>query len=87
MPVSEDAPPDAVALLQQQHEEIRRLFNQVQQAGADSKAEAFQCLVRLLAVHETAEEEVIHPTVRRIDGGTEVVESRLAEESAAKQAL
>jgi hemerythrin superfamily protein len=87
MSVTEDAPPDAVTLLQQQHEEIRRLFNQVQQAGPESKAEAFQCLVRLLAVHETAEEEVVHPSVRRVDGGTEVVEARLAEESAAKQAL
>lgn len=78
---------DAIAFLERQHEEIRRLFNQVQQAGPADKAEAFQCLVRLLAVHETAEEEVLHPSARRTDGGEAVVDARLAEESAAKQQL
>jgi hemerythrin superfamily protein len=78
---------DAIALLERQHAEVRRLFNQVQQAGPADKAETFQCLVRLLAAHETAEEEVFHPTARRADGGQAVVEARLAEESAAKQAL
>ncbi|MBX3287042.1 MAG: hemerythrin domain-containing protein [Actinobacteria bacterium] len=78
---------DATAFLERQHEEIRRLFNQVQQAGAEDKAEAFQCLVRLLAVHETAEEEVLHPAARRAGGGEAVAEARLAEESAAKQQL
>ncbi len=78
---------DAIAFLERQHEEVRRLCNQVQQAGPADKAEAFQCLVRLLAAHETAEEEVFHPTARRAPGGAAVVEARLAEESSAKQAL
>jgi hypothetical protein len=78
---------DAIELLEAQHVEIRRLFNQLQQAGPADKAEIFTCLVRLLAAHETAEEEVLHPTARTADGGAPVVEARLAEESAAKQAL
>lgn len=78
---------DAIELLEHQHEEVRRLFNQLQSAGPDDKAEVFQCLVRLLAAHETAEEEVVHPAARRPDGGDLIVEARLAEESEAKQAL
>ncbi|MCU1496170.1 MAG: hemerythrin cation binding protein [Acidimicrobiales bacterium] len=78
---------DAIAFLERQHEEIRRLFNQVQEAGGEDKAEAFQCLVRMLAVHETAEEMVVHPVARRADGAEEVVDARLEEENKAKRAL
>jgi hemerythrin superfamily protein len=44
-------------------------------------------LVRLLAVHETAEEEVIYPAVRRQSGGDEIADARLREESEAKRML
>jgi hypothetical protein len=48
----------------------------------------FEDLVRLLAVHETAEEEAVHPTARRkLDHGEEAVENRLYEEDEAKRAL
>lgn len=92
MPTADPTPPqddpnDAVDLLVHQHEAIRRLFNQVEQAAPDDRAEVFQCLVTLLAVHETAEEEVLHPAARRADGAEAVVEARLAEESKAKRAL
>ncbi len=44
--------------------------------------------MRLLAVHETAEEEVVHPFVRRsVAGGQEIVEDRLKEEREAKEML
>jgi hemerythrin superfamily protein len=78
---------DALSFLEDQHREIRSLFAVVADASSADRADAFQCLVRLLAVHETAEEEVLHPAVRRIDGGEAVVKRRLAEESMAKQAL
>jgi hemerythrin superfamily protein len=44
-------------------------------------------LVRLLAVHETAEEELVHPAVRAADGGEPVVDARVAEEHRAKELL
>ena len=57
-------------------------------AEATQQQELFEDLVRLLAVHESAEEEVVHPTARRkLDHGDEVVESRLHEEDEAKRAL
>ncbi|GAA2702971.1 hemerythrin domain-containing protein [Nonomuraea recticatena] len=79
---------DVIDLLLAQHALIRDLFDEVEQASGEQRAEAFTRLVRLLAVHETAEEEVVHPYARgKIDGGEGVVEDRLAEENQAKQLL
>jgi hemerythrin superfamily protein len=79
---------NVVDLLLDQHNQIKSLFDQVAMAQGTRKRELFEDLVRLLAVHETAEEEVVHPTARRsIDGGDQVVEQRLAEEDEAKHAL
>jgi hypothetical protein len=79
---------DVIDLLLAQHALIRDLFDEVEQAPAAQRAEAFTRLVRLLAVHETAEEELVHPYARgKIDGGDAVVEDRLAEENEAKQLL
>ncbi len=79
---------DVVDLLLRQHALIRDFFDEVENAPAGERAEPFQRLVRLLAVHETAEEEIVHPYVRhKIDGGEAVVEERLAEENEAKQLL
>ena len=67
---------DVVALLLEQHNQIKTLFNQVSTARGTQKRELFEDLVRLLAVHESAEEEVVHPAARRsINGGDQVVES------------
>jgi hypothetical protein len=79
---------EVVALLMRQHGDIRNLFDEVEQSTGDARRKAFRSLVRLLAVHETAEEEVIHPFARRnTPGGEQVVRDRLAEERAAKEAL
>ncbi|MFJ6940432.1 hemerythrin domain-containing protein [Streptomyces sp. NPDC101132] len=79
---------DVVALLMRQHGEIHSLFDEVRLSEGDARKDAFHRLVRLLAVHETAEEEVVHPHARgAFDGGEEVVDQRLAEENAAKETL
>lgn len=79
---------DAVDLLIRQHEEIRRLFRKVEASAGTRQEEAFERLRRLLAVHETAEEQVVHPLVRRgVPGGDEIVDARLAEERRAKRML
>jgi hemerythrin superfamily protein len=79
---------DVVALLRQQHNHIRDLFAEVENATADDRAESFRRLVRMLAVHETAEEEVVHPAARRLfQDGEQVVDDRLKEERAAKEKL
>ncbi|MFF9088542.1 hemerythrin domain-containing protein [Streptomyces sp. NPDC014991] len=79
---------DVVALLMRQHGDIRNLFDEVERSEGEERREAFRRLVRLLAVHETAEEEVVHPFVRRaVSGGEQIVEDRLAEEKSAKETL
>ncbi|MEV7997162.1 hemerythrin domain-containing protein [Streptomyces sp. NPDC086077] len=79
---------DVVALLIRQHGDIRNLFDEVEATTGDARRDAFRRLVRLLAVHETAEEEVVHPFARRaLAGGEQVVDDRLAEERAAKETL
>ncbi|GAA3893065.1 hemerythrin domain-containing protein [Streptomyces lacrimifluminis] len=79
---------DVVALLIRQHGDIRNLFDEVESSTGDERRDAFRRLVRLLAVHETAEEEIVHPFARRaMPGGAQVVEDRLAEERAAKETL
>jgi hemerythrin superfamily protein len=79
---------DVVAFLVAQHQQIKDLFERVTAARGDERREAFTSLRRLLAVHETAEEEVVHPRAREaLDDGDEVVDARLQEENEAKQTL
>jgi hemerythrin superfamily protein len=77
---------DVIELLTRQHREIKGLFAKVEMSTGDQRREAFERLVRLLAVHETAEEEVVHPAARDAGVG-EVVQARLREEHDAKELL
>ncbi|MGB6165925.1 MAG: hemerythrin domain-containing protein [Pseudonocardiaceae bacterium] len=52
---------DVIDLLIAQHSLIRDLFEEVKTAQGEAQEEAFHRLRRMLAVHETAEEEVVHP--------------------------
>lgn len=79
---------DVVELLLDQHTRIKALFRDVARADGDRKRELFDELVRLLAVHESAEEIVVHPVARQeIGDGEQVVQRRLHEEGQAKNAL
>jgi hemerythrin superfamily protein len=77
---------DVLELLARQHREIKGLFSVVETSTGAQRRDAFHRLVRLLAVHETAEEEVVHPAARRA-GLQDVVEERLREEHGAKELL
>ncbi|GAA0407323.1 hemerythrin domain-containing protein [Microbispora corallina] len=80
--------PDVVDLLIHQHGLIRDMFDEVERAAPGERREPFRRLVRMLAVHETAEEEIVHPYARRrVDGGAGIVEDRLREEHEAKRLL
>ncbi|MEV8510214.1 hemerythrin domain-containing protein [Actinoplanes sp. NPDC051475] len=79
---------DVVDLLLTQHARIEEQFLLVVGASGAKRQEAFDDLVRMLAVHEAAEEEVIHPLSRTIaDGADGIVDDRLAEERQAKEML
>jgi hemerythrin superfamily protein len=79
---------DVVTRVRRQHDTMRRLFDDVEAATPARRAEAFQPLVRLLAVHETAEEMVVYPAL--LLAGSEaraVVRARRLEEDQAKKDL
>jgi hemerythrin superfamily protein len=79
---------DVVDLLLSQHEEVRSLFGQIQGAAGTAKKGSFDRLVNLLAVHETAEEIVVYPVVRKTGpDGERLADARTAEEDKAKDAL
>ena len=80
---------DVVRFLKDQHNLIKDMFYEVLSAS-DPKAreKAFVDLRQLLAVHETAEEMVVHPTARHeVAHGDEIVDAVLKEEHKAKEML
>jgi hemerythrin superfamily protein len=72
---------DVVDLLLDQHRAIRSLCDEVSSAASDERERPFRSLLRLLAVHEAVEEELVHPYVkRRVDGAQSAVAERVEEE-------
>jgi hemerythrin superfamily protein len=79
---------DLVQFLEEQHDQIEAGFNTVLQSRGEDRKSAFFALRRLLAVHETAEEEIVHPAARKeLPDGNLIVEARLQEEREAKKVL
>jgi hemerythrin superfamily protein len=80
---------DVVEFLKGQHNLIKDMFDDVLSASSDdARRTAFVQLRQLLAVHETAEEMIVHPRARgELDDGDEIVDARLKEEHDAKVQL
>jgi hemerythrin superfamily protein len=79
---------DVVDLLLDQHNRIKELLSRVMDGQGAVKRDAFEDLVRLLAVHESAEEQIVHPRTRKsAEGGDQIVQARLQEEHEAKHVL
>jgi hemerythrin superfamily protein len=84
-----ESPHEVVAFLKAQHNLIEDMFDEVLHAtDPHAREKPFIELRQLLAVHETAEEMVVHPRVRReSDAGDAIVDARLKEEQEAKEQL
>jgi hemerythrin superfamily protein len=78
---------DVVDVIKAQHQQVRLLFSKLEGLTGEAALGPFQELTRLLAVHETAEEMVVYPALRKAPGGEAVAERRKEEEAQAKQAL
>ncbi|BBY08186.1 hemerythrin domain-containing protein [Mycobacterium noviomagense] len=79
---------DVTQFLVSQHERIKSLFEETLNASGKEREKSFIELRRLLAVHEAAEEEIVHPRAKRkIADGDKVVAARLEEENEAKKVL
>src|SRR4051794_13699273 len=77
---------DIVAYLTEQHELFKSVLPTVLQLDGAERAERFQQVRALLAVHEALEQEVIHPKAS-LDAGEQVMHERLNEEAAAEKAI
>ncbi|MBC2869678.1 hemerythrin domain-containing protein [Streptomyces mexicanus] len=78
---------DAVDVLTRQHAQIRRGFYRAALPGP-GRRRAFERLMRLLAVHEAAEEAHVHPVARRVlASGPALAARRRQEEKEAKELL
>jgi hemerythrin superfamily protein len=83
-----DTTDDVVQMVRRQHDTIRSLFAEIDGCAPEERRQPFEELVRLLAVHETAEEMIIYPELRaRGDREATIVDARTNEEDAAKKAL
>jgi hypothetical protein len=80
---------NVVDFLKNQHRLIKKLFADTLKAGDDrTRKKAFFELRKLLAVHEAAEELIVHPRARHeMEAGSDVVDERLEEEKQAKKQL
>lgn len=79
---------DLLSFLKAQHEQVTSMFETLLSAQGEERAKAFYALRRMLAVHETAEEEIVHPAARRaLPDGEAIVNARLQEENEAKKVL
>jgi hypothetical protein len=82
------SPTDVTEFLTHQHEQIKSLFAETLSRSGKEREQAFYELRRLLAVHETAEEEIVHPRAKRkLADGADIVAARLHEEHEAKTVL
>lgn len=84
-----ESPDEVIAFLKAQHNLIEDMFDQVLLASdPEAREEPFAALRQLLAVHETAEEMLVHPLARsKADAGDAIVDARLKEEHDAKALL
>jgi hypothetical protein len=79
---------DVVDILHAQHQRIQDVIGKTMVATGREKRDLFEGLVRLMAVHEVAEEELVHPLARREMGPQrQVVDERLQEEQQIKRSL
>jgi hemerythrin superfamily protein len=84
-----ESPDQVIAFLEAQHALIEDMFDEVLLASdPEAREKPFVELRQLLAVHEAAEEMLVHPRVRRdFASGDTIVESLLKEEHDAKDQL
>src|SRR5579884_1790824 len=83
---SGDMTTELVQLLLADHEQAKRLLQAFDTVPASGRDQAFCELTYELVRHEVAEEEVVYPALRRfVDGGDDLADTRIKEQSEAEQ--
>ncbi len=76
---------DVVTLLKQDHRNIRQMFKDMR--SEPLRRDRFQEIVKYIVTHEVAEEEVVYPAVRRLEGGKAIADERIKEQAMAEEEL
>lgn len=85
---SGDMHTELVALVLADHQEAKRLLERFDTLPASERGDAFCEITYELVRHEVAEEEVVYPALRRFaDGGDDLADMRIEEQSAAEELL
>ena len=84
--MTQDGQTDLIGEILKDHADIKAMFAKVESAAGDQKQEAFDALVRKLIVHETAEQELVHPLLEKA-GAKIQMEHRLEEEHHGEEVL
>jgi hemerythrin superfamily protein len=80
--------PDAIALLKQDHREVKTLFGEYERARADTKkTELARDICLALTVHAQIEEDIFYPAVRKATGDDDLLDEAAVEHAAAKQLI
>jgi hemerythrin superfamily protein len=83
-----DTATDVMDVLKSQHKQIERLLGLIAAKKGAALEDNFCELRRLIAVHETAEEEVIYPILRSTgDAGGQIADARTTEEAEGTKVL
>lgn len=77
-------PDDVIRLLDEDHHLLQARLSEFDTAGAASRGELFWKLTNDLVRHEVAEEIVVYPALRRLPGGDQIADARIAEQSEAE---
>jgi iron-sulfur cluster repair protein YtfE (RIC family) len=78
---------DVVSLMIQDHQAVKDTFAAFESTPPESRAGLFRTLTEQMVRHEIAEEVVVYPLLRKLPGGDELADRRIAEEAAAEQQL
>lgn len=84
---SGDGHGDAIAFLKHQHDETRKLFQEIAEAEPQERRELFQQLADVLAAHARIEEDHFYPAIARIEGMEDVTHDSLEEHLIVKRLL
>jgi hemerythrin superfamily protein len=83
-----DPSTDVTAVIAPQHEQVKQILQLVTERRGEARQTAFHQLRLTLALHETAEEQAIHPHVKQqLRGGDAAATDRVAEEKGAGKAI
>jgi hypothetical protein len=82
------APDDVIAVIAPQHEHVKALLEAVREQTGHRRSVAFHTLRLTLALHETAEEQAIHPqALHQLGAHDRAANDRIAEEQTAGQTI